>query len=291
MLVVDLPIVQLDTLLSGLKELNLAEVRAGNPYRSFGDSLGESRVCVDLVFVGTASSTRAAVFLGQLKRLVLTEAMVVGNKNLFTADDALILEFGSPSVLRHVRALCTEMLFLSTDKLLIRTEAAVESWVELMDRLCRDGESTVISKPRWKARRFGGRPFAKPSDICCVYRCLPALEEFRVWRGFRGDDSRRQPNSGEPRPSWPRSPGLYLRAPLPTCRVGIVYTRCGCPWPLGILAATGILGRSGRTGKAPGIPGQHTRCRMDQPPFSRPESSRCRCGLRGIGRRQGGGCV
>ena len=92
---------------------------ARNPYRSFGDSVDNPRVCVDLVFTGVVMRTSVEIFLCQLKRSVLTDAMVVGNKTLLTADDALILECGSPGVLRYIRALCSEVIFLSADKLLV----------------------------------------------------------------------------------------------------------------------------------------------------------------------------
>ena len=42
-------------------------------------------------------------------------------------------------------------------------EASAETWTQLMDSLCREGELSIISKLRWKASRFGGRPFALPS--------------------------------------------------------------------------------------------------------------------------------
>ena len=47
--------------------------------------------------------------------------------------------------------------------MLIRTDASADTWTTLMDGLCREGDLNLITKLRWKASRFGGRPFALPS--------------------------------------------------------------------------------------------------------------------------------
>ena len=122
--------------------------------------------------------------LRRLKRQALTAAMAIGNKDLLIADDALILECHSPAVVTKVNPLCSEAFFLSADRRLVRTDASADTWVDIMDRLCREGETTLISGLRWKASRFGGRPFALPSAT------LASMAASRRRRGRCGNRTR-----------------------------------------------------------------------------------------------------
>ena len=62
-------------------------------------------------------------------RLVLAPEMLIGNKDLYVADDALNLECLSPAVMAKADPLCSEALFFSPEKVLIRTEASADAWV------------------------------------------------------------------------------------------------------------------------------------------------------------------
>ena len=142
-------------------EFNMICVRGAT--QSIGSSVEAPRTCVELLLPSGMSALGIDLVLRRLKRKALTAAMAIGNKDLFAAGDALILDCHSPAALAKVNPLCSEALFLSADRLLVRTEASADTWVELLDRLCREGEATLISGLRWKASRFGGRPFALPS--------------------------------------------------------------------------------------------------------------------------------
>ena len=162
-LVADLPTEQLYGFLQGMASPEFSTITVRNPTRSVGSNDEIPRTKVDLMLPPGLSSIGVELLLRRLRRQVLSPETAIGNKELYTADDALIMECHSPAVLAQANPLCSEALFLSADRLLVRTEASTDTWVELMDRLCRSGELTIISKLRWKASRFGGRPSAVPT--------------------------------------------------------------------------------------------------------------------------------
>ena len=161
--VVDLPPDQLPVLLHGLSSPDFQHILPRDPVRSPGNSTDLPRIMVRLLLPAGLSALGAEVLLRRLRRQVLSVDMLVGNLDLYTSDDALVLECHSPAAFAHARPLCSEAIFLTADRLLVRTAATAETWIALMDRLCKDGELTIISKLRWKSSRFGGRPFAVPT--------------------------------------------------------------------------------------------------------------------------------
>jgi len=162
-LIVDLPSEQLPALLRGLSAPEFACLRVREPTRSVGSSAEFHRTTVRLLLPGGLSAMAVEILLRRLKREVLAPSMAIGNMDLYSAEDALIMECHSPSALHHANPLCSEAIFLSSDRVLVRTEASADHWVTLMDSLCKEGELTIISKLRWKASKFGGRPFAVPT--------------------------------------------------------------------------------------------------------------------------------
>ena len=75
----------------------------------------------------------------------------------------MIMEFLDASIVAKASMLCSEFSFLSADKALIRSDASTDTWVKLMDSLCKEGEHNIISKIRWKSSKYGGRPWAVPT--------------------------------------------------------------------------------------------------------------------------------
>ena len=149
--------------MSKLASTELSSLRVRDPCRSAGSTAELPRTSVEVFLPQGLSPVGTEILIRQMRRLVLTPEMLIGNKELYVADDALVLECLSPAVMTKASPLCSEALFLSPDKVLIRTEASADTWVQVMDQLCREGELTIISKLRWKASRFGGRPFALPT--------------------------------------------------------------------------------------------------------------------------------
>ena len=178
-LVVDLPSAQLPLLLRGLAGPEFADLLIRDPTRSIGSTAEVPRMTLSILLPVGMTALGIEMLVRRLRRQALTADMAVGSSELYTADDALILECHSPTVLPHALPYRSEAL-LTADRILVRAEVAPERWIELMDRLCREGEFTLISKLRWKASRFGGRPYASPTAT------RAALAASRRRRGRQG---------------------------------------------------------------------------------------------------------
>ena len=147
--------------LAGLAEFQGRSLR--DPVRSLGSSDDCPRTAVTAYLPAGLSPLGREILVRRIRRTVLAPDMIVGQRELYVAEDAMVLECAAPTIIGRAAPLCAEACFLSPNKLLVRTEATAETWTELMDTLCREGEANVISKLRWKASRFGGRPYAHPS--------------------------------------------------------------------------------------------------------------------------------
>ena len=135
-------------------------MRFRDQVRSIGTAPHSERVSLEILAPQGLSSVALELLVKDLKKKVLSHDMYIGNKDLFTADDALIIECLDPSVIWSAWPLCAEAIFLSRDKVLIRLEVSTDSWVQLLGGLCKEGKHNIISKVRWKSSRFGGRPSA-----------------------------------------------------------------------------------------------------------------------------------
>ena len=98
----------------------------------------------------------------------------------YTDPDALILECLSPLAVARVSPLCSQLIFLTSDRALIRTEASKDTWAQLMNDAAREDEALTITSLRWKAGKYGGRHFA---TIDATASALTASRRRRNHRG------------------------------------------------------------------------------------------------------------
>ena len=149
-IIIDTPTYLIPRLMQNLtlSEFNALKVR--DPKRSVGSTSLAPRTSVEVLLPQGLSPIGTVLLIKKLKRQVITQDMIIGNVDLYTSEDALIMEILSPEVIPRVSPPCSEAIFLSADKILIRTEASSESWVQLMDRLCQEGEVNLVTKVRWK---------------------------------------------------------------------------------------------------------------------------------------------
>ena len=162
-LVVDLPVVDLPLLAAGLAAPEFAALRLREPAKSVTSSELQQRVSVDVVPPTGLTILQMEMLVRGIKRRVIRADALIGSKDLITAEDALVVEFLDPAAMLKAWPLCKEALLLSDAKALVRTEASGDSWTEMLESMCKEGELSIISKIRWKASRFGGRAVAVPS--------------------------------------------------------------------------------------------------------------------------------
>ncbi len=153
--------------LASLSEFQGRTIR--EPTRSLGSTSELPRTSVELFLPPDLSALGRELLVRNIRRVVQAHGLILGQRDLYTAADALILECLSPSVVLRAAILCSEARFLTATKLPIRTEASAATWTELLDNLCKEGELNIITKIRWKASRFGGRPFALPSATSTAF--------------------------------------------------------------------------------------------------------------------------
>ncbi|CAK0911309.1 unnamed protein product, partial [Prorocentrum cordatum] len=137
----------------------------------------ESPSKVELLLHGTLSDATVTLAMRFLRRSVLSQAMRIGHRDLYTFPDALILECNGPMALRRAWPLCSQALFLSTDRWLIFSSASVESWTTVLNQSLLEDVEHAITKIKWKASRFGGQQWVSPSAT------PPALAASRRRRG------------------------------------------------------------------------------------------------------------
>jgi len=121
------------------------------------------RVCVDLIFPTPHTELAQFLQLRHLRRAGLPQSTFFGSKSMFGDSNAMIMDINGPSSTHHYWPLCTQMIAVSNSKLLIYTEATVETWTEVMDRVLAMDANSAATKLKWKPSKNGGRPIASPT--------------------------------------------------------------------------------------------------------------------------------
>ena len=161
--VIDAPTDSIPGLMNKLSQDMFSMLKVRSPYRSLGSTVISPRTSLDVIAPSGLSLMAVELLTRELKRHVIGRDMIIGNRDLYTSDDAMVMEFLNASIIFKAAQLCSEVIFLSADKALIRTSASTDTWVQLMDTFCKEGEHNIITKIRWKASKYGGRPWAVPT--------------------------------------------------------------------------------------------------------------------------------
>ena len=162
-IIVDSPMDGISVFLQRMARITSWGFTVRDPVRSASSTTTQPRATMEILIPHSTTPLMLEMMVRDLKLHALRPNMYIGHKDLYTADDALILECLAPSVMERAWPLCSEAIFLTAKEVLIRTSASADTWTELLDVLCREGELNIISEIRWKASRFGGRPWATPS--------------------------------------------------------------------------------------------------------------------------------
>ena len=82
--------------------------------------------------------------------------------SLYKDGDVLIVECNNPNGIVQGWPLCSQAVYLSASKALIRTDASEDTWRPLLDKLLAEDPESAITRLRWKPSRNGGRPWLVP---------------------------------------------------------------------------------------------------------------------------------
>ena len=105
------------------------------PSRSPGSLPSLPRLRLELLMPQVTSELEQTILMGHLKGVLGGSDILVGHKNLYGQQDALTCEVNSPNAVRFISHLCTPFIFLSQDRAILKTNAALETWQSVLDDL------------------------------------------------------------------------------------------------------------------------------------------------------------
>ena len=123
------------------------------------------RVTLDLLFPEGVDQFAQFLQLRHNRRTFFHGSTFFGTALTHSDPDAMILELNGPTSLHHYWPLCTQLLVISRSRALVYSDAASETWVEVLDRCLKEDPSTAATALKSKPSRNGGRPVATPSAI------------------------------------------------------------------------------------------------------------------------------
>ena len=171
---VDTPPQHLGKVISVLSTPQFSSISYRAPYRSPGSQPNMPRLRLDLLLPSHMSELEQTIVLANLRGEFAGIGIVLGHKNLFGQQDALICEMNAPSAVGFISHLCCQFIFLSPDKAILKTNAALDAWQPVLDDLMHSDPESAVTRVRWKASTNGGRPWcspqATPAQLAAVRR-------------------------------------------------------------------------------------------------------------------------
>lgn len=161
--VVDMPADYLPRFMSGLAASGITDILARHHRRSPGSLPDAPRVCVDLVFPAGCTELDAIAAMEGMRRSPLPHSVCFALNTIYDSREAMILEMTDPRCIQGVWPLCSQFVFLTGGRALVTSHAASETWVAVMDQLCRHDPQVAATRLRWRPSAHGGRPVATPS--------------------------------------------------------------------------------------------------------------------------------
>ena len=130
--------------------------------RSPGHQEETPRVMVDLRFPYGTTRLDQELKMRQIRRK-LPPGAYFGSHDLYTDRSAMIAEIGHAGSSIKIWPMCSGMLFLARDKLLITSDAEEATWQPVLDKMLQEDPEGAVFRIRRKPSRHGGRPFVTPS--------------------------------------------------------------------------------------------------------------------------------
>ena len=125
-------------------------------------------MCIDLLFPVDQTELTQLLQLRHLRRVGLPDSTFFGSKSMYGDQSSMILEVNSPLSAHHYWKLCTQMIAVSSSKILVHSNAAAEVWTETLDMVLAMDVHSAATKLKRKPSKNGGRPVASPSATSSV---------------------------------------------------------------------------------------------------------------------------
>ena len=98
-----------------------------------------------------------------LRRSVLPQGVFFGPLTMHEDPTTFICELTGTGAALHAWELSTNMVALTAEKVLLHTEAALETWQARLTSLMQQDPEAAIIRLKWRPSRHGGRPWAVPA--------------------------------------------------------------------------------------------------------------------------------
>ena len=163
-IIVDFPASSLLQIRQALTAWNsLCSVRWDHHTKSPG-SVGHSR---RLILKGFLQQTNMSVIKARLTTESLQKHMhdqgcLIGLRNICQDPYSLLLELTSAAAAQEIQKFCSDVLLLSNNMALIRTEVSHQTWAKILSDIMRESPSCCPLQVKWRPSQHGGRTWAQP---------------------------------------------------------------------------------------------------------------------------------
>ncbi len=134
------------------------------PLRSPGSSKEQTRYRIrGYMPVDVRSSLQANIILKDLRRRIGSNQVLAGLLDTYKDPYALVADITDVAAAYKLQPLCSDVLLLSSTKVLIRTDTAAPVWQEILSRWVGDEPDNCTLRIKWKGSQQGGRVWAQPA--------------------------------------------------------------------------------------------------------------------------------
>ena len=174
-LVVDMPLSEVSAVRRALHHTaGRLGVTMHQTQRSWASSAQNPRATLEAHFPpGALNEVDLLMYVKSLRQEYLAPSVMVGSRQLFYDNSALLAELSDPTALLHLWPHCEEVVLISRRLASIRTGLEPADMTRVLDTIMDGDPEVMVKKIRWRASRQGGRPWATPS---VTTRQMAALE-------------------------------------------------------------------------------------------------------------------
>ena len=113
--------------------------------------------------VGQATELDLTLLIRNLRLNHLPAGSLVGSRQLYSDNSALLVDLTAPAAIHAVWHLCEEAIFITPRLVTIRAASTPEQWRPVLDQILTADASCCVLKVRWRSSRHGGRPWVTPT--------------------------------------------------------------------------------------------------------------------------------
>ena len=159
----DMQAVDLPKVMALLQAPPYVELLPRHPRRSMLSTSEIPRLCVDILFPSSYTEIYGQLLLQQLRQQGLPWDTYCAKHSIYETAEAKILEISTSNNVHRFWCLCSQLIAISRNKLLVISETSKEQWTATMDQVLQENSTETSLRLKWKASRIGGRTIAIPS--------------------------------------------------------------------------------------------------------------------------------